>query len=399
MKAHLFDLDSVVVTRAFRTPIGKFCGAFKGTDAVRLATNLMKGGLEGAPEHMDADTLILGMARQAGAGPNPARQVQVFSGMPEDRTAWTLNMACGSGLLALVQSAQAVISMGGVSICGGMENMTQVPFILPQMRLGYRLGHAKLHDNMYEDVFHCRLADQLMGATAETLADDYSIKREEQDAYALESQRRCALAAKRGVWKEEIVPIPVQEKAGTVTVSEDEHPRAQTTLDELAKLAPVFRDGGSVTAGNSSGITDGAAAMVVMSGKEARRRGLEPLATVKGYAQCGVDPKRMGLGPVPATRGLLEAAGLTMKDIGLVELNEAFAAQVLACERELRIGSERLNVNGGSIALGHPIGCTGARISVSLLHEMRRRGTRFGVATLCISGGQGLSVLFERGQS
>lgn len=391
----MFGQQDIVVTHATRTAIGKFCGAFKGTDAVRLSTGLLKGALDQTGLLNEADTLVMGMARQAGTGPNPARQVQIFSGMKQDASAWTLNMACGSGLLALIQSAQIVDSMGGISICGGMENMTQVPFILPQMRLGYRLGHARLPDNMYEDGFHCRLADQLMGATAETLADEFDISRDEQDAYALESQRRCAEAAKRGVWKEEITPLTLQEKSGAVVMAEDEHPRPQTSRDELTKLTPVFRDGGSVTAGNSSGITDGSAIMVVMTGDEARRRGLRPLAIVRGYAQCGVDPKRMGLGPVPATRTLLNSAGLNLADIDLVELNEAFAAQVLACERELHVGPSRLNVNGGSIALGHPIGCTGARISVSLLHQMRRTRARYGLATLCISGGQGLSVLFE----
>lgn len=400
MEAVLWNKRDVVVTHASRTAIGKFCGVYKDTSAVDLATGLVKGSLGAQGLTQDIGRVVFGMARQAGAGPNPARQVQVFSGISEDRCAWTINMACGSGMLALVQAAEAVHSGScTVALAGGMEQMTRVPFILPGMRLGYRLGHSKVVDNMYEDGFHCRLADQLMGATAETLAEEGRISRDEQDAYALESQRRSDQALKSGFWKEEITALTLPGKKGPTVVDQDEHPRPDTTSGELAKLAPVFREGGTVTAGNSSGITDGAAILLVMSRDEAHRRNLKPLARVAGYAMAGVDPRRMGLGPVPATQALLKTASLESRQVDLIELNEAFAAQVLACERQLQFGASRLNVNGGSIALGHPIGCTGARICVTLLHEMQRRQAARGLATLCISGGQGLSMLFERASS
>jgi acetyl-CoA C-acetyltransferase len=308
-------------------------------------------------------------------------------------------MACGSGLWALIQAAQ-MIRLGEASIvlAGGFENMTRVPFLLPQMRKGYRMGHAQLVDAMYQDGFLCPLAEQLMGETADTLGRQYGIARAAQDEFAARSQQRFEAARARGAPASEIVPVPVPQKGGaSKTADRDEHPRDGVVASDLARLAPVFDPkGGTVTAGNASGIADGAAALLVMGARAARGLGIqEPLATFEAHAAAGVDPKVMGLGPVPATRALMARLRREVGDYDLVELNEAFAAQVLACDRELRFDQDRLNVNGGSIALGHPIGCSGARIVVTLLHELRRRGGRLGLATLCISGGQGLSASFS----
>jgi acetyl-CoA C-acetyltransferase len=307
-------------------------------------------------------------------------------------------MACGSGLWALIQAAQMIrLGEASVVLAGGFENMTRVPFLLPQMRKGYRMGHAPVVDAMYQDGFHCPLANQLMGETADTLARQYSIPRAEQDEFAARSQQRFEAARKRGVVSAEIVPVAVPQKSGAPkSIDQDEHPREGVQAADLARLAPVFDPkSGFVTAGNASGIADGAAALLVMSARAARDLGFAPLATFEAHAAAGVDPKVMGLGPVPATRALMQRLGRKTADYALVELNEAFAAQVLACDRELAFAAERLNVNGGSIALGHPIGCSGARIVVTLLHELKRRGGGLGLATLCISGGQGLSASFS----
>jgi acetyl-CoA C-acetyltransferase len=282
-------------------------------------------------------------------------------------------------------------------VAGGTENMTLVPFMLDRARLGYRLGHAQLLDGMYRDGFLCPIADMLMGETAEVLAEEYGITREEQDRWALTSQHRVEAANAEGVFAEEILPVEARDDKGRpVEVTADEHPRAGVTMEGLAKLPPVFKKDGTVTAGNASGITDGAAAVILMSESRAKAEGREPLAVVRDYVSVGVDPKRMGIGPVPAVRKILERNGLELDQIPLIELNEAFAAQVLACQRELRFDPERVNVRGGAISLGHPIGATGARIVVTLLHEMRRRGASLGLATLCISGGLGMAILLER---
>jgi acetyl-CoA C-acetyltransferase len=301
-------------------------------------------------------------------------------------------------MLTLINGARMIAA--GEQDCvlvGGMENMTRVPFLLPKARMGYRMGDAPMVDAMYQDGFLCPMADQLMGETAETLARTYEIGRSEQDAFALRSQERAQVAIRAGTFKDEIIPVTVPGKRGSSAVVEaDEHPRSETTLASLGKLPPVFdRSDGTVTAGNASGITDGASAILLMSEQAAMGRGFTPMASIEGFAAAGVDPKVMGLGPVPATQRLLEKLSLSIDDFDLIELNEAFAAQVLACDRELRLDHERLNVNGGSIALGHPIGCTGARIVTTLLHELRRRKGKLGLATLCISGGQGLSVAFR----
>ncbi len=389
----------IVVTSAVRTPIGRFHGSFAGMTAPELGSVAVKGALEraqGAPE--EVDRVILGMARQAGAKPNPARQVLWGAGIPEDKTAFTVNQACASGLKTMQLAADEIrLGRAQVVVAGGMENMTRVPFLLEGMRSGYRLGDGPVVDGMYRDGFHCPLADMVMGETAELLAQERGISREEQDAYALDSQRKAGAAWEAGRFADEIVPVTVKSRKGDVVVDRDEHPRPQTAPEGLAKLPAVFQlEGqGSVTPGNASGITDGAAALVLMSADEAARRGVAPLAVLEDVELTGTDPKRMGLGPVPATRALLARLGWSLEEIDLVEINEAFAAQVLACLQELPIDTARLNVNGGAIALGHPIGCTGARVAVTLLHEMKRRGAARGLATLCVSGGLGIAAGFS----
>ncbi len=389
----------VVIVSAVRTPIGRFLGSLSTLSAPELGEVAVRGALTAAgisPE--DVDLLHFGHGRQAGCGPNPARQVLFRAGIPATAPASTINQACASGLKA-IQLAADDLRQGRarVAVAGGMESMSRVPFLLDRMREGYRLGHAPLLDGMYRDGFLCPLAEMVMGETAELLAKERNISRDDQDRYALESQQKAGAAMAAGRFQEELVPVTVRSRRQETTVAADEHPRPDTSLEKLGRLPTVFDpEAGTVTAGNSSGITDGAAALVLMTAPEAERRGLEPLAVVGDSQTCGCDPKRMGLGPVPATRTLLERTGLTLEDFDLIELNEAFAAQVLAVLQELPLPRERLNVNGGAIALGHPIGCTGARIVVTLLHEMRRRGVRRGLATLCVSGGLGMSAIFTR---
>jgi acetyl-CoA C-acetyltransferase len=341
------------------------------------------------------EEVIFGNARQAGVRPNVARQISYRAGLGESVPAYTINKACGSSLKAIL-NAYGAVTLGDaeVVLAGGTESMSNTPYLLLDARWGQKLGSSEVVDGMYRDGFLCPLCGQLMGETAETLADRHGISREESDRYALESQHRCERARKEGRFLAEVMPVEVQGRKGEVDrISTDEHPRDGATLDSLQKLAPVFRKDGTVHAGNSSGITDGAAAVVVLSEETAKGLGVEP--RIVGYASAGVDPAVMGIGPVPAVRKLLEKTGLRLEDIDLIELNEAFAAQVIACHRELRFDPERLNVNGGAIALGHPIGATGARIVVTLAHEMLRRKAKRGIATLCISGGMGLALLLE----
>jgi len=383
-------MERVAVVRALRTPIGKYLGGLSPLSVADLGAAVVKPLLDGI--EIPIDEVIVGCARQAGQGPNPARQIAIRAGIPETVPAHTVNMACASGMKSMAMGVDLIrLGRAKAIVAGGVESMSQVPFMLKKMRLGYRLGHGKLVDGMYEDGFHCRLADQLMGATAETLAEQYKIPRDVQDAYALESQGKAAKAVASGAFKAEIVPVQVNEKT---IVEADEHPRPDTTMEQLAKLPPVFKKDGTVHAGNSSGITDGAAAMLLVAESFAHTNGLEPLAFLEDYDSAGVDPRIMGIGPVPATKKLLARTGTKLDDYGLVELNEAFAAQVLACLADLPIDTRRLNVNGGAIALGHPIGCTGARIVVTLLHAMRSRGARRGLATLCVSGGLGFAASF-----
>ncbi|MBM3976240.1 MAG: acetyl-CoA C-acetyltransferase [Planctomycetes bacterium] len=390
----------VVITHALRTPIGRYLGAFADLSAADLGASVVKSLLARSGIDAAAVTeLVFGNARQAGGGPNVARQVAVRAGIPVERTAWTVNMACGSGLKALNLAVDSIrLGRAEIAVAGGTESMSGLPFFLPNFRRGYRLGHAPVVDAMYKDGFACPLADMLMGETAEKLARELGIPRSAQDEFALTSQRRCEAARKAGRFADEIAPVVIAGRKGeSTTIALDEHPRDGATLESLAKLPPVFdAQTGTVSAGNSSGITDGAAALLVMSEQAARERGLTPLAAVGESTEAGVDPTVMGIGPVPALRALERRAGRATGSYDLIELNEAFAAQVLACHRELPLPLERLNVNGGSIALGHPIGCTGARIVVTLLHELRRRDAHHGLATLCISGGMGLATAFER---
>ena len=345
------------------------------------------------------DQALFGHGRQAGQGPSTGRQVSVRAGVPVESPAWTVNMACGSALKSVLLGADAIkLGQAEVVLAGGMESMSNTPYMLPRARWGYRLGNSEMVDGMYLDGFHCKLADQVMGATAETLADQYEITRDEQDAYAARSQNRAEAARGRGRYDAEKVGITLKDrKKGEYVFDTDEHARDGVTAEKLAKLPPVFRaDTGTVHAGNSSGITDGGASIVVLSESAVEKHGVTPQARLVAYAEGGVDPKVMGIGPVPAVKKLLEQTGLSVGDIDLWELNEAFAAQVIACNRELKIDEEKLNVDGGSIALGHPIGATGCRILVTLLHSMAERDAKRGIATLCISGGLGLAALVER---
>ena len=391
-------MREVVVAGAVRTPIGRFGGSLASLTAAQLGAAAAREALARAGlEPRQVDEAVFGCARQAGVGPNVARQVAWRAGIPQETPAFTVNMACGSGLKAIDLAFRAVRDGDAeVVLAGGTESMSRVPYLLTGARWGYRMGDQAAVDGMYQDGFLCPLSEKLMGETAERLAEMYKIPREEQDAFALRSQQRAAKAAAAGRFDDEIVPVRVAVKGGEAEVRHDEHVRPDSTLQALARLPPVFKEeGGTVTAGNSSGITDGAAAVIVLSSERAAALGVEPMARVVGMAAAGVDPNVMGIGVVPATRRLLEKTSLRTEDLDLVEMNEAFAAQVLACDRELRLDPERLNVNGGAIALGHPIGATGARISVTLLHEMARRKARRGLATLCISGGMGLAAIFE----
>jgi acetyl-CoA C-acetyltransferase len=391
-------MNPVFILSAARTPIGRFGGAFASLSAADLGEVAAKAALErsGLPAAA-IDETIFGHARQAGGGPNTARQVSHRAGVPDSVPAYTVNKACASSLKALTLGALSIAAGENEAVLvGGTECMSATPYLLPRARFGQRMGNTELVDAMYRDGFLCPLCGQLMGETAENLVREYGIRREEQDAYAAESQRRAADAIASGRFADEIAPVTVEGKKGPVIVEKDEHPRPDTTAESLARLPPVFdAESGSVHAGNSSGITDGAAALVLASEKHARRAGVEPLGRVVAWTSAGVEPARMGIGPVPALRRLLEKQDLSLADVDLIELNEAFAAQVIACARELPFDPARLNVNGGAIALGHPIGATGARISTTLLHEMKRRGAKRGVATLCVSGGMGMAVLFE----
>ena len=389
-------MDTAVILEGARTPIGKFLGSYAETTTVELGTIAAVEAMRRAavaPEQIDQT--IMGHARQAGNGPNTGRQVSVRAGIPVEVGAYNVNIACGSGMKALQLGAQQIaLGDSEVVLVGGMENMTRVPFLLPGMRLGHRLGNAEALDAMYTDGLLDPLCGLIMGETAENLVDRYDISREEQDAFALESQQKAAASAARRT--EEMIAGGGEARAHNVTVAADEHVRPDTTMASLAKLAPVFREGGSVTAGNASGLTDGGAAMVLMHEARATAEGRTPLARIIGWSWAGVPPEIMGIGPVPATQKVLERTGLTMADIDLIEINEAFAAQVLACERELKFDRDKLNVRGGGISLGHPIGMSGARIILSLAYEMRHVGAGLGLATLCISGGQGLAVVLER---
>jgi acetyl-CoA C-acetyltransferase len=390
-------MKAVFILSAARTATGKYGGSLRDFSApdlgiVAAQAALVRSGVEAG----EVEEVIFGHARQAGNGPNAARQIAVRAGIPVNVPAYTINKACASGMKAIALGCQEIaLGNADVVLVGGTEAMSRIPYFVDGARWGARLGHQTLVDGMYQDGFFCPLAKMIMGETAELLAEQYHIPREEQDAYALSSQQRAQRAIESGRLADEIVPVTVKEKKGERVFQTDEHPRFNTTLQTLAKLPPVFSKTGTITAGNSSGITDAAAALVLASEQRARRAAAKPLARVTAQATAGVDPRTMGVGPVPAVQKLLARTGRRLEDYELIELNEAFAAQVLACDRELHFDRERLNVNGGAIALGHPIGCSGARITVTLLHEMLKRRARRGLATLCVSGGMGMALELE----
>jgi acetyl-CoA C-acetyltransferase len=390
--------QEVVIVSAVRTAIGSFNGALKDVEAPKLGATVIQEALAKAgvkPEQVDE--VIMGNVLQAGLGQNPARQATILAGLPESVSSMTINKVCGSGLKAVHLATQAIVAGDAeIVVAGGMENMSRAPYLLKNARNGFKMGDQKLVDSMISDGLWCAFNDYHMGITAENLCDKYKITREEQDEFAAWSQEKAAKAIEEGKFKEEIVPVVIpQRKGDPIVFEQDEYPRKGTTVEKLASLKPAFKKDGSVTAGNASGINDGAAAVVVMSKKKAEELGIKPLVTIKANASAGVDPSIMGIGPVSAVRKVLEKASLSMEDIELIEANEAFAAQSLAVDRELRFNRDILNVNGGAIALGHPIGASGARILVTLIHEMRRRKAKKGLATLCIGGGQGVATIVE----
>ncbi|HEV3061881.1 MAG TPA: thiolase family protein [Vicinamibacterales bacterium] len=392
-------LRDVVILGAQRTPIGKYGGSFRDVHPAELGAVASRAAIERSGlTASDVDEVLMGHGRQAGSGPNPARQVGHRTGVPVSAPAYTINKACASGLQAVVSAAQSIaLGESDLVLAGGIESMSRMPYLVDaaDARWGHKMGNFTLVDAMYRDGFQCPLSNLIMGETAEVLAQQYGISREQSDAYAFESQRRAAAATAAGHFAREIVPVTVVVKGKPVTVDRDEHPRPDTTIESLGKLPAVFGEG-IITAGSSSGITDGGAALVLAASDVARARRLKPRAKLLGWASAGVDPRVMGIGPVPALQKLTRRIGLGPDDFDLVELNEAFAPQVLAVVKDVPIANDRLNVNGGAIALGHPIGCTGARIVVTLLNELERRGARRGLATLCVSGGMGMALAIER---
>ena len=397
-------LAEVVIVGAARTPIGRYGGAFRNVHPAELGAVAVRAALRRAGVDPGlVDEVLIGHARQAGAGPNPARQVVRRAGLSDSVPAQTINKACASGMQSIAGGAQSILlGESEIVVAGGIESMSRMPYLIDaeDARWGHKMGNFTLVDAMYRDGFTCSLCGMIMGETAEVLARQYGITRDASDAYAVETQRRAAQAVAEGRFHAEIAPVTVTDAKGrTVVVEADEHPRPETTIESLSKLGPAFPQveghPGIITAGTSSGITDGGAGVVLMSASRASALGVLPLARIIGWASAAVDPRIMGIGPVPAMRKLFQRTGLTLADFDLVELNEAFAPQVLAVLRDEPIPAEKLNVNGGAIALGHPIGCTGTRIIVTLVHEMRRRGARRGLATLCVSGGMGMAMGVE----
>jgi acetyl-CoA C-acetyltransferase len=396
---HSPDTRDVVILGARRTAIGKYGGSFRDLHPAELGAVAARAALEQAGlGAADVDEVLIGHGRQAGSGPNPARQVGHRTGVPASAPAYTINKACASGMQAIVSGAQSIVlGESDVVLAGGIESMSRMPYLIDagDARWGHKMGNFALVDAMYRDGFQCPLSNLIMGETAEILARQYGISREESDCFALESQRKAAAAVAAGRFSREIAPVTT----GAVTIDRDEHPRADTTIESLRRLPVAFGDvdgqPGVITAGSSSGITDGGAAVVLCRSDVAKERRLKPRATLLGWASAGVDPRIMGIGPVPAIQKLTRRLGLGVGDFDLVEMNEAFAPQVLAVLKDIPVSADRLNVNGGAIALGHPIGCTGARIVVTLLHELERRGARRGLAALCVSGGMGMALAIE----
>ncbi len=392
------ELHDAVIVSGVRTAIGTYGGGLAEVPAVKLGEVCIKAALDRADLKPDqVNEVIMGNVLQAGLGMNPARQAAIFAGLPVQIPAMTVNKVCGSGLKSVILAAQSIrLGDSEIVVAGGMESMSRAPYVLEKARFGYRMGDGQLIDEMIHDGLWDVFNDCHMGITAENICSDYHLSREELDQFALESQQRAVHAIEAGRFRDEIVPVEVPGKKGSTIFDTDQQPRPETTAEGLAKLRPAFKKDGEVTAGNSSGLNDGGAAVVVMSRSKAEQLGLKPLATIRSYASAGVDPRIMGIGPVPATRLALENAGLQLSDIDLIEANEAFAAQSVAVGKELGFDRSKLNVNGGAIALGHPIGASGARILVTLLYEMQRRQSHYGLATLCIGGGQGVAMIVER---
>ncbi|MCM3763705.1 acetyl-CoA C-acetyltransferase [Neobacillus niacini] len=392
-------MREVVIVGAARTPVGSFGGAFKDVSAVDLGVTAAKEAIKRAGISADIiDEVLVGNILSAGLGQNVARQVAIYSGLPEETPAMTINKLCGSGLRTVTMGAQFIaVGDADVILAGGIESMSQAPYLLQNARWGMKMGHQEVVDSLIYDALTDKFHDIHMGITAENIAEKWGITREEQDAFAAESQRRAVAAQQEGRFNDEIVPVSIPQRKGEpVVVAADEYPRPGTTAEKLAKLRPAFKKDGTVTAGNASGLNDGAAMVVLMAKEKALELGIEPLATVKSYASAALDPKIMGFGPVPATKKALDKANLTVEDLDLIEANEAFAAQSLAVMKGLELDPSKVNVNGGAIALGHPVGASGARILVTLLYEMKKRDAKTGLATLCIGGGQGISLIVER---
>ncbi|MED4017200.1 acetyl-CoA C-acetyltransferase [Sutcliffiella cohnii] len=387
----------VVIVSAVRTAIGSFGGSLKNISAPQLGATVIKEALKRAgvnPEQVDE--VIMGNVLQAGLGQNPARQAAIQAGLPHEVSAMTINKVCGSGLKSVHLATQAILAGDAdIVVAGGMENMSQAPYLLKGARDGYRMGDQSAIDSMISDGLWCAFNDYHMGVTAENLCSQYELTRDEQDEFAAWSQQKAEAALKTGKFTDEIVPVEVKQKKEIISFDRDEYPRSGTTAAKLGGLRPAFKKDGSVTAGNASGINDGAAAVMVMSREKAEQLGITPLVTIKANASAGVDPSVMGIGPVSAVKKVLKKSNVTMDDIDLIEANEAFAAQALAVGKELSFDKDILNVNGGAIALGHPIGASGARILVTLIHEMKRRQAKKGLATLCIGGGQGVATVIE----
>jgi acetyl-CoA C-acetyltransferase len=387
----------VVIAGMARTPIGDFLGSLKDVPAVELGTIAAKAALDRAnivPEQID--NVVAGMVYKAGVKGNPARQVQLAIGIPKEAAATTVDQQCASAMRALeIAAHQIMLGFSDVSLVVGMENMSRVPYLLMNARQGLRLGDGVINDSLLYDALVDPFINYHMGITAENLAQKYNISRKEQDELAFLSQKRAVAAIDEGKFKEEIVPVEIQTKKGTVIVDTDEHPRRDVTLESLTKLKPAFKENGTVTAGNASGINDGAAATVLMSGEKAKELGIKPLARVVATASYGVEPEIMGIGPAYAIPKALKLAGLDISEIDYFEINEAFAAQFLAVNRILNLDMSKVNLNGSGISLGHPVGCTGLRIIVTLVHEMRRKGQRFGIASLCAGGGPSMATVIE----
>ncbi|MBM7622637.1 acetyl-CoA C-acetyltransferase [Sporohalobacter salinus] len=391
-------MKDIVVASALRTPIGSFGGSLKKVSVIDLGATAIEAVLEETGvKGEEVDEVIMGNVLQAGLGQNPARQAAIKAGLPETVPAMAVNKVCGSGLKAVNLAAQAIEAGNGeVYVVGGMESMSQAPYLHKKARWGERMGHGELVDAMIQDGLWCAFNDYHMGVTAENVAEEWGISRKEQDEFAAASQQKAEKAMKKDKFQDEIVPVKVPQRKGeAIEFNKDEHPRKGVTVEGLANLRPAFKKDGTVTAGNASGINDGAAALIVMTKEKADELGIDPLATIKSYASAGVDPKIMGTGPIPASRKALAQADLTVEDLDLIEANEAFASQSIAVVRELGLDTEKVNVNGGAIALGHPIGASGARIFITLLHEMKKRNSKYGLATLCIGGGQGAATVVE----